>query len=77
MSILNVPVPFPVRHEYAVPSFEVSSSLQLLQSLRAMQPGRGGCNHATTSTIDIDRVVKGHSQLGRSPHLSLVRRCRR
>jgi len=80
----------PVRStEYAVPSFEVSSSLQLLRSLRAMrampalrtmhamQPCRGACNNATTSTIVIDRVVKSHWQLVRSTQLSLVRRCRR
>jgi len=75
--------------EYGVPSFEVSLSLQLLQSLRAMrampalrtmhamQPCRGPCNDATTSTKVIDRGVESHSELVPRTQLSLVRRCRR
>jgi len=69
--------------EYAVPSFEVSSSLQVLRSLRAMramhamQPGRGECNDATTSAKVMDRVVKSHWELVGSTQLSLDRRCGR
>jgi len=73
--------------EYAVLSFEVSSSLQVLQPLRAMRampalrtmhamrPGRGECNDATTSAKVMDRVVQSHWELVPRTHLSLVRRC--
>jgi hypothetical protein len=52
-------------------------AMPALHTMHAMQRGRGGCNDATTSTKVMDRVEESQSELVRSTHLSLVRRCRR